>query len=80
MVFQMIVGRAPFDNDTLMDVLIGHLSAPVPPVVSPHGPVPEAVGAILDGQNATVRAFDGSATGTTSYRVFFKDGMFRRSP
>jgi serine/threonine-protein kinase len=47
MVFQMIVGRAPFDNDTLMDVLIGHLSAPVPAVVSPHGPVPEAVGAIV---------------------------------
>jgi hypothetical protein len=26
------------------------------------------------------RAFDGSATGTTSYRVFFKDGVFRGSP
>ena len=47
MLFQMIVGRAPFDDDTLMDVLIGHLSAPVPPVVSLHGPVPEAVGAIV---------------------------------
>ncbi len=47
MLFQMIVGNAPFDHDTLMDVLIGHLSAPVPPVVSVHGPVPEAVGAIV---------------------------------
>jgi hypothetical protein len=26
------------------------------------------------------RAFDGSATGTTPYRVFFKDGVFRGSP
>ena len=43
MLFQMIVGRPPFDDDTLMDVLIGHLSSPVPPVVSMHGPVPEGV-------------------------------------
>jgi len=27
-----------------------------------------------------VRAFDGGATGTTPYRAFFKDGVFRRSP
>ena len=47
MLFQMIVGRPPFDDDTLMDVLIGHLSMPVPPVVSVHGPVPEAVVAIV---------------------------------
>ena len=47
MLFQMIVGRAPFDDDTLMDVLIGHLSAPVPEVVSMHGPVPAAVTAIV---------------------------------
>jgi hypothetical protein len=26
------------------------------------------------------RAFDGGATGTTPYRVFFKDGVFRGSP
>ena len=47
MLFQMIVGRAPFDDDTLMDVLIGHLSTPVPEVVSMHGPVPAAVTAIV---------------------------------
>ncbi len=30
--------------------------------------------------NGKWRAFDGSATGTTPYRVFFKDGVFRGSP
>jgi hypothetical protein len=31
-------------------------------------------------QNGKWRAFDGGATGTTPYRVFFKDGQFRGSP
>jgi hypothetical protein len=31
-------------------------------------------------QNGKWRAFDGGATGTTRYRVFFKDGVFRGSP
>jgi hypothetical protein len=31
-------------------------------------------------QNGKWRAFDGGATGTTPYRVFFKDGIFRGSP
>jgi hypothetical protein len=30
--------------------------------------------------NGKWRAFDGGATGTTAYRVFFKDGVFRGSP
>jgi hypothetical protein len=30
-------------------------------------------------QNGKWRAFDGSDTGTTPYRVFFKDGVFRGS-
>jgi len=30
--------------------------------------------------NGTWRSFDGGATGTTPYRVFFKDGTFRGSP
>jgi hypothetical protein len=32
------------------------------------------------GQNGRWRAFDGGATGTTPYRVFLKDGVFRGSP
>jgi hypothetical protein len=31
-------------------------------------------------QKGEWRAFDGGATGTTPYRVFFKDGVFRGSP
>ena len=31
-------------------------------------------------QNGQWRAFEGGASGTTSYRVFFKDGVFRGSP
>ena len=31
-------------------------------------------------QNGKWRAFEGGATGTTPFRVFFKDGVFRGSP
>jgi hypothetical protein len=31
-------------------------------------------------QNGQWRAFDGGSSGTTPYRVFFKDGVFRGSP
>jgi hypothetical protein len=31
-------------------------------------------------QNGKWRSFDGGASGTTPYRVFFKDGVFRGSP
>jgi hypothetical protein len=31
-------------------------------------------------QNGKWRAFDGGAMGTTPFRVFFKDGVFRGSP
>ena len=47
MLFQMIGGRPPFDADTLMDVLLGHLAEPLPELTSPHGPVPESVVAIV---------------------------------
>jgi hypothetical protein len=30
--------------------------------------------------NGKWKSFDGGATGTTPYRVFFKDGVFRGSP
>jgi serine/threonine protein kinase len=47
MLFEMIVGRAPYDAETLMDVLIGHLSMPMPPLENPHGPVPLVVHAVV---------------------------------
>jgi hypothetical protein len=31
-------------------------------------------------QNGRWRSFEGGATGTTPFRVFFKDGVFRGSP
>jgi hypothetical protein len=31
-------------------------------------------------RNGQWRSFEGGATGTTPYRVFFKDGVFRGSP
>ena len=31
-------------------------------------------------QNGRWRSFDGAASGTTPFRVFFKDGVFRGSP
>ena len=43
MLFQMINGRPPYDADSLMDVLLGHLAEPLPDLTSPHGPVPEPV-------------------------------------
>jgi len=43
MLFQMINGRPPYDADSLMDVLLGHLAEPLPDLTSPHGPVHESV-------------------------------------
>jgi serine/threonine-protein kinase len=43
MLFQMIQGRPPYDADSLMDVLLGHLTEPLPELTSPYGPVPEAL-------------------------------------
>jgi len=40
--------------------------------------VPAAGGTLCT--NGKWRAFGGGATGTTPYRVFFKDGVFRGSP
>lgn len=40
--------------------------------------VPEQGGILC--RNGQWRAFEGGATGTTPFRVFFKDGVFRGSP
>jgi hypothetical protein len=40
--------------------------------------VPAAGGILCT--NAKWKSFDGGATGTTPFRVFFKDGVFRGSP
>ncbi len=43
MLFEMVQGRPPYDADSLMDVLLGHLAEPLPELTSPHGPVPDAL-------------------------------------
>ena len=45
--FQMITGRAPYDSESLMEVLLGHVSGPIPVLKSPFGPVPDAVEAVV---------------------------------
>lgn len=40
--------------------------------------VPESGGTLCTG--GKWRAFDGGAAGTTPFRIFFKDGIFRGSP
>jgi hypothetical protein len=56
-----------------------------------HGPDPKVYPNLIEFEavqvqggtlcrNGKWRAFEGGATGTTPYRVFFKDGVFRGSP
>jgi serine/threonine-protein kinase len=47
MLFEMIHGRPPYDADSLMDVLLGHLAEPLPELTSPHGPVPDALSHVV---------------------------------
>jgi serine/threonine protein kinase len=47
MLFQMISGRPPYDGDSLMDVLVGHVTAPIPKLESPYGAVPETVARVV---------------------------------
>jgi serine/threonine-protein kinase len=56
MLFQMIQGRPPFDAESLMDVLLGHLAEPMPELESPHGPVPEGVRQVV--RKATAKTVD----------------------
>jgi predicted Ser/Thr protein kinase len=38
--YELLVGRPPFEDEDLHALLRKHLSAPVPPIESPHGPLP----------------------------------------
>jgi serine/threonine-protein kinase len=38
--YEMLAGRPPFDGENPTEVLVHHVQSPVPPVVSPHAPVP----------------------------------------
>ncbi len=39
--YEMISGKVPYDGQTALDVLSQHITALVPPIRSPHGPLPE---------------------------------------
>ena len=62
---------------TFMAVEAGHNPSVYPNFIEFEA-VPAQGGTLC--QNGKWRAFDGGATGTTPYRVFFKGGVFRGSP
>jgi serine/threonine-protein kinase len=45
--FEMITGNVPFDGATPSLVFLGHLEQPPPALVSPRGPLPKAVVAVV---------------------------------
>jgi hypothetical protein len=62
---------------TFMAVEIGENPAVYPSLIE-FDAVPTAGGTLCT--NGKWRAFDGGTSGTTPYRVFFKNGVFRGSP
>ena len=38
--FEMLTGHPPFEHDDLRKLCMMHIQAPIPPVESPHGPLP----------------------------------------
>ncbi|HTK60616.1 MAG TPA: serine/threonine-protein kinase [Candidatus Baltobacteraceae bacterium] len=45
--FQLLTGKAPFRGRDAVEIYELHRKAPVPPIVSPHGPVPPALDAVV---------------------------------
>ncbi|HVK88227.1 MAG TPA: serine/threonine-protein kinase [Kofleriaceae bacterium] len=45
--FELVTGRPPFDHRDLRTLCQMHLSSPVPPVESPHGPLPTKLGEVI---------------------------------
>jgi len=41
--YYLLVGRAPYQGQTAFELLIAHRDEPIPPLVSPHGPISPAV-------------------------------------
>ncbi len=46
--FRMITGKVPFSRGSAMDVLMSHINEPPPPMVSPFGPLPPGLVAVVD--------------------------------
>lgn len=45
--FELLTGRPPFHHDDLRSLCMMHLTAPIPPVDSPHGPLPPKLADIV---------------------------------
>jgi serine/threonine-protein kinase len=45
--FEMLTGCRPFEGNSYYEVMAKHINAPLPPIVSPHGHVPEIVERIV---------------------------------
>jgi serine/threonine-protein kinase PpkA len=45
--FEMLVGHPPYEDADLHALLRKHMSAPVPPIESPHGPLPPRLADVI---------------------------------
>jgi serine/threonine protein kinase len=45
--FELVTGRPPFEHRDLRTLCQMHLTSPVPPVESPHGPLPTKLGEVI---------------------------------
>jgi serine/threonine-protein kinase len=46
--YEMLVGHAPFAGTDAAAILAAHASAPVPPIDSPHGPIPAELARVVE--------------------------------
>jgi serine/threonine protein kinase len=45
--FELITGRPPYINKDLRELCMMHIQAPIPPVESPHGPLPTKLADVI---------------------------------
>nr|HEX4313908.1 serine/threonine-protein kinase [Kofleriaceae bacterium] len=45
--FELLSGRPPFEDQDLRALCMKHIQAPIPPVTSPHGPLPGKLGEVI---------------------------------